>query len=264
MQDHTAELKEKDYKNFIVSLFAPPKVRSIILVVSLFDHEISAIWFKAHDPLARSVRFQWWREALGDLKMQTATKSPLLEQIKHLEIDIKGLNKIISLHEEISEAGFLQDQKAIDKLFMNNANALELILKYTDEQLDINTVKILYKISFQTYLLTNYFQFLEGSYLKPFSQTMIDRFSYNPDFVKDESNNEKLVKMTCELYNLLLEEITDLELKIVKPSKFLRAYVFNVKYLLKLLKKRQFDLRSYSHENKFLYLLSLLWNLRVD
>lgn len=261
MQDHTIDLKEKDYKNFIVCFFIPPEARPISSIIFLFDYELSTVCFKARDPLARSVRFQWWREALEDLHSNKSVNPRLLEDIKSLKISTENFNEIISLHEAISTASFLPDQKSFDELFMKNSNALTFIADYTDQPQDKRVLRKLYKISFLTHLLMNFFLVLEGSLLKPFTQEMIARFEYNPDFVKDEVNHQKLILMHREVHSKLLEELHELEAQLVKPSNFLNAYIYNIKHNLKILQKNHFDLKKTINTNKFIYLLSLLWNV---
>jgi hypothetical protein len=262
MQHYRDELKQKDYKNFIASLFAPLEIRNIIHTIILFDNEISEIALKTSEPIAKAVRYQWWRDALIQVKKDAIAQSPLLYNIMEYEIDICALDKILSLHQAIGESGFLEDNNAIDNLFLFHTNALELIGQLTDQYTTPIDFKSLYKIAFMTKALLNYFKLLDHNLLKPFTQSQINQYQYNPDIIHNPANNHKLSLIAHSTHQRLTDELEKIIRNIDKPSRFLKAYIYNIKYQLSLLKKHDCDLQKQYEFSKLRYLLCMFFAQR--
>lgn len=253
----TKELKQNNYKQYITSLFAHPKTRDAIITILLFENEISQIAFKAPGDLARSIRYKWWENALDELSSGMPAKSPLLERINLLQIDPVKLKITIRLFEEIASRGLCETQGDIKQIFLQNTCPLELICKLSGDSILQTELATIYRISFITQSLLDYFSLIDSSYLKPFSLELIEQFSYNPDLIRDKANNDKLKSLVKMLCINLLNELNEIDLGLRNKSKLLKAYIYSVRHCLDLLKKQNYDLRIKQRYNKFIFLLRI-------
>jgi len=57
-------VREADKDRFLATLFAPAECRGALFALYAFNVEVSSVRERIHEPIAGSVRLQWWRDVL--------------------------------------------------------------------------------------------------------------------------------------------------------------------------------------------------------
>jgi phytoene/squalene synthetase len=68
--------QDKDY--FLAALFAPAERRPYLFALYAFALEIARVKSLVHEPMAGTIRLQWWLEAIGGLRAEEAAASPVM------------------------------------------------------------------------------------------------------------------------------------------------------------------------------------------
>jgi phytoene/squalene synthetase len=76
---HCEELvRAGDKDQFLASLFAPPERRPYLFALYAFAHEIARVHMVVREPMAGTIRLQWWHEAIRGLPAEQAAASPIM------------------------------------------------------------------------------------------------------------------------------------------------------------------------------------------
>ena len=71
-------VRAQDKDRFLASLFAPAERRPYLFALYAFALEIARVQALVQEPLAGTIRLQWWLEALGGLRAEEAAASPVM------------------------------------------------------------------------------------------------------------------------------------------------------------------------------------------
>lgn len=61
-----AEARAHDRHRYLAALFAPAERRDAVLALILLGHELAKVPEVAREPMTGYIRYQWWRDALGE------------------------------------------------------------------------------------------------------------------------------------------------------------------------------------------------------
>ncbi len=75
-------VREQDKDRFLSALFASPNRRPLLHALYAFDLEISAVAFRAREPMAGAIRLQWWREVIEGVRESEAAASPVAAALR--------------------------------------------------------------------------------------------------------------------------------------------------------------------------------------
>ncbi len=70
-----------DKDRYLASLFAPADLRRYLFALYAFDLEIARIKYLVSEPIAGSIRLQWWQEALVGLRPGEAAAHPVMSAL---------------------------------------------------------------------------------------------------------------------------------------------------------------------------------------
>ncbi len=62
-----AEVRRLDHDRYLCALFAPPQARESLFALYAFNAEVARVREAVTEPLAGSIRLQWWRDVLEDI-----------------------------------------------------------------------------------------------------------------------------------------------------------------------------------------------------
>lgn len=71
-------VRAQDKDHFLASLFAPGERRPYLFALYAFALEIARVRALVREPLAGTIRLQWWIEALSGLRNEEAAASPVM------------------------------------------------------------------------------------------------------------------------------------------------------------------------------------------
>ena len=71
-------VRAHDKDRYIASLFAPSERRPFLFALYAFAYEIGRVRALSREPMAGTIRLQWWFEALGGLRAEEAAASPVM------------------------------------------------------------------------------------------------------------------------------------------------------------------------------------------
>jgi phytoene synthase len=71
-------VRAQDKNHFLASLFAPGERRRYLFALYAFAFEIARVRALVREPLAGTIRLQWWIEALSGLRTGEAAASPVM------------------------------------------------------------------------------------------------------------------------------------------------------------------------------------------
>jgi phytoene/squalene synthetase len=76
---HCSQLvRAQDKDRFLASLYAPAERRPYLFALYAFALEIARVKALVKEPLAGTIRLQWWLEAIGGLRAEEAAASPVM------------------------------------------------------------------------------------------------------------------------------------------------------------------------------------------
>lgn len=71
-------VRAQDKDHFLASLFAPAERRPYLFALYAFALEIARVKALVREPMAGTIRLQWWLEAIGGLRAEEAAASPVM------------------------------------------------------------------------------------------------------------------------------------------------------------------------------------------
>jgi phytoene synthase len=71
-------VRAHDKDRFLASLYAPAERRQFLFALYAFALEIARVKFLVNEPIAGTIRLQWWLEAVGGLRAEEAAASPVM------------------------------------------------------------------------------------------------------------------------------------------------------------------------------------------
>jgi hypothetical protein len=98
-------VRAADRDRFLAALFAPEPVRSDLLALLAFDHELARTRTVTREPMLARIRLQWWREAVAEAagtakpRAQPIVES-LSEMVRRCGLAPKRLVALIDAREE--------------------------------------------------------------------------------------------------------------------------------------------------------------------
>lgn len=75
-------VRAQDKDHFLASLFAPAERRPYLFALYAFALEIARVRTIVREPMAGTIRLQWWTEALSGLRAEEAAASPVMIALK--------------------------------------------------------------------------------------------------------------------------------------------------------------------------------------
>lgn len=79
-------VRRNDPDRYFASLFAPGGIRSLLLVLYAFNHEIARAAGRVREPMMGELRLQWWRDAIGDAARRAPRAQPATIALSELFI----------------------------------------------------------------------------------------------------------------------------------------------------------------------------------
>src|SRR6185437_5119844 len=73
-----ALVRAHDKDDYLASLFAPAERRRHLFALYAFALEIGRVKSLVHEPMAGTIRLQWWLDAIGGLRAGEAAASPVM------------------------------------------------------------------------------------------------------------------------------------------------------------------------------------------
>lgn len=95
------DTKRHDPARFLTTLFAPDDVRPALWTVYAFNAELGRIRDTVTEPVLGHIRFQWWRDTLGELTSSSCINSPAVQGLATL---IRTYGLPVSLFQDLVEA----------------------------------------------------------------------------------------------------------------------------------------------------------------
>lgn len=89
-------VREHDKDRFLASLFAPAERRRFLFALYAFDLEIARVKHLVHEPMAGTIRLQWWYEAFAGLRESEAAAHPVVIALRETMEDT-GLDTALLL-----------------------------------------------------------------------------------------------------------------------------------------------------------------------
>lgn len=74
-----AEARRADPDRYLCALFAPAERREPLLAVALLNHELARVPDVARQPMVGLIRYQWWRDAIGEAAAGGPRDQPVVE-----------------------------------------------------------------------------------------------------------------------------------------------------------------------------------------
>ena len=106
------EVRKYDRERFVTALFAPQHRRDALLALYAFNAEVARIKSLVREPLAGSLRLQWWRDALTDQRPATEIDhhpiaGALARMVKSGQVSSQPLLSILDAREQdLDKSGF--------------------------------------------------------------------------------------------------------------------------------------------------------------
>jgi phytoene synthase len=74
-----AETGRADHARYLCALFAPAERREPLLALALLNRELARVPSLVSQPIAGLIRYQWWREAIGEAAAGSPRDQPVVE-----------------------------------------------------------------------------------------------------------------------------------------------------------------------------------------
>ncbi|NKD54296.1 MULTISPECIES: phytoene/squalene synthase family protein [unclassified Haematospirillum] len=78
------DVKRHDPVRFLTTLFVPDRVRPAFWALYAFNAELGRIRDAVTEQILGQIRFQWWRDTLGNLEAGVVAKSPVVQDLAPL------------------------------------------------------------------------------------------------------------------------------------------------------------------------------------
>jgi 15-cis-phytoene synthase len=90
-------VREADKDRFLATLFAPAECRGALFALYAFNVEVSSVRERIHEPIAGSVRLQWWRDVLDRTRDAGGhpTASAMREVVSRHALSIDTLHTLL-------------------------------------------------------------------------------------------------------------------------------------------------------------------------
>jgi 15-cis-phytoene synthase len=90
-------VREADKDRFLATLFAPAACRGALFALYAFNVEVSSVRERIHEPMAGSVRLQWWKEVLDRTREAGGhpTASAMCEVVSRHALSIDRLHNLL-------------------------------------------------------------------------------------------------------------------------------------------------------------------------
>ncbi|WOF73902.1 squalene/phytoene synthase family protein [Parvibaculaceae bacterium PLY_AMNH_Bact1] len=140
------QLKRLDHDRYLAILLTPERQRDVLAAISAFDAEMIRIPTTVSEPMLADIRFQWWREALGEM---TSVSDPgheiaaaLADTLFDYGVAPTALNSLIDLRSrDLAEHPFATLGDLSDYHHQVAAQFLSITSSIANETLDATTVK---------------------------------------------------------------------------------------------------------------------------
>jgi phytoene/squalene synthetase len=76
-------VRAQDKDRFLTSLYAPADRRRYLFALYAFALEIARVKALVREPMAGTIRLQWWLEAIAGLRTEEAAASPVMIALQH-------------------------------------------------------------------------------------------------------------------------------------------------------------------------------------
>lgn len=106
----SARLARHDEDRWLSSRYAPVRERRALLALYAFNCELARVHLAVSEPGLGAIRFQWWREAVGDIEAGGVPRRHDVVQALAWAVQVAGLkpkalHRLIDGHEAAFEAG---------------------------------------------------------------------------------------------------------------------------------------------------------------
>jgi 15-cis-phytoene synthase len=90
-------VREADRDRFLATLFAPAEYRGALFALYAFNVEVSSVRERIHEPIAGSVRLQWWRDVLERTRDAGGhpTASAMREVVSRYALSVDTLHNLL-------------------------------------------------------------------------------------------------------------------------------------------------------------------------
>jgi phytoene/squalene synthetase len=98
-------VRAADRERFLGALFAPEPLRTGLLAVLAFDHELARTRTVTREPMLARIRLEWWREAVAEAAGTGRPRAqPIVESLSEIvrrhRLPVEGLVALIDAREE--------------------------------------------------------------------------------------------------------------------------------------------------------------------
>ncbi|GAB5456591.1 MAG: hypothetical protein Hens2KO_28200 [Henriciella sp.] len=116
MQEILARLDQRiqtvDEERWLSSRYAPEEARHALIVLYAFYYELARVRVVVTDHTMGQIRFQWWRDALEELRQGAPRQHDVVLALAHYlpqaDVGYEGLERLVDAH----EAAFLAEDRA--------------------------------------------------------------------------------------------------------------------------------------------------------
>lgn len=109
-----ARVKRVDEERWLSSRYAPPETRQTLIVMYALYYELARVRLVVSDETMGQIRFQWWRDVLGELAEGKSREHDLslalAEEVGAGRLQVPRLAELIDQH----EAAFLADDRELE------------------------------------------------------------------------------------------------------------------------------------------------------
>ena len=118
MKEIVARLDQRiqtvDEERWLSSRYAPDEARSALIVLYAFYYELARVRTVVTDHTMGQIRFQWWRDALEELRQGTPRQHDVVlalgAYLPRADVDFEQLEQLVEAH----EAAFLAEDRAAE------------------------------------------------------------------------------------------------------------------------------------------------------
>lgn len=109
-----ARVKRVDEERWLSSRYASREIRQTLIVLYAFYYELARVRLVVSDETMGQIRFQWWRNVLGELAEGQAREhdlaQALAEEVGAGRLQVPRLSELIDQH----QAAFLADDRGLE------------------------------------------------------------------------------------------------------------------------------------------------------
>lgn len=125
-----AQARAHDPDRFLAGLFAPAERRETVLALVLLNHELARVPDLVSQPMAGLIRYQWWRDALGEIAVGGGPRRhPVVESLAasqaHGWLDLAALQSLIDARERRLEDLGVRDLEALEAYVRDTSGLLQ-------------------------------------------------------------------------------------------------------------------------------------------